>query len=97
MASRLPPLTDSSGEVRELTKEDASRAMAFGQLPESLQRTLSSRRRGPQKTPTKQQVTVRFSPEVLERFRSSGAGWQTRMDAALQDWLKTHDPSELAG
>jgi uncharacterized protein (DUF4415 family) len=43
----------------------------------------------------KEQVSVRYSPEVLNYFRSTGDGWQTRMDAALQllvkqhpDWLK---------
>jgi uncharacterized protein (DUF4415 family) len=43
----------------------------------------------------KEQVSVRYSPEVLSYFRSTGEGWQTRMDAALQllvkkhpDWLK---------
>lgn len=43
----------------------------------------------------KEQVSVRYSPEVLSYFRATGEGWQTRMDAALQllvkkhpDWLK---------
>ena len=43
----------------------------------------------------KEQVSVRYSPEVLSYFRSTGEGWQTRMDAALQlmvkkqpNWLK---------
>ncbi len=43
----------------------------------------------------KEQVSVRYSPEVLSYFRSTGEGWQTRMDTALQllvtkhpDWLK---------
>ena len=40
----------------------------------------------------KEQVSVRYSAEVLAAFRASGAGWQTRMDAALRDWLKTHSP-----
>jgi uncharacterized protein (DUF4415 family) len=30
---------------------------------------------------------------VLESFRVTGDGWQTRMDAALKDWLKTHSPA----
>jgi uncharacterized protein (DUF4415 family) len=29
---------------------------------------------------------------VVERFRATGAGWQTRVDAALQAWLKKHKP-----
>jgi uncharacterized protein (DUF4415 family) len=27
---------------------------------------------------------------VLEAFRSTGKGWQTRMNEALKEWLKEH-------
>lgn len=46
--------------------------------------------RGPQKTPTKVAVTVRYSPEVVEYFRSTGEGWQTRMNDALRAYVKQH-------
>lgn len=39
---------------------------------------------------TKERITIRLSREVVETFRASGNGWQTRVDAALKDWLKTH-------
>jgi uncharacterized protein (DUF4415 family) len=42
---------------------------------------------------TKERITIRLSKEVVESFRASGAGWQTRIDAALKDWLKTHSPA----
>ncbi len=59
-----------------------------------LRATLGERRkRGPNKLPTKEQVAVRYSPEVLNAFRATGRGWQTRMDEALRDWLKTHSPA----
>jgi uncharacterized protein (DUF4415 family) len=48
--------------------------------------------RGANKRPTKEQVAVRYSPDVLAAFRATGRGWQTRMDEALRDWLKTHSP-----
>jgi uncharacterized protein (DUF4415 family) len=48
----------------------------------------ASKRRGPQKKPTKQLVSLRLSPEVLEYFRATGAGWQTRIDTALRDLVK---------
>lgn len=51
--------------------------------------------RGANKRPTKEQVSVRYRKSVLTAFRASGAGWQTRMDAALADWLKAHSPDEL--
>lgn len=56
---------------------------------------LQPKRRGKQKAPTKELVSIRYSPEVIEQFKASGKGWQARMDAALQDWLKHHDPKKL--
>ena len=44
--------------------------------------------RGPQVAPTKQLVSVRYSPEVLAFFKSDGVGWQTRMDEALKQWIQ---------
>jgi uncharacterized protein (DUF4415 family) len=52
---------------------------------EALRRT-----RGPNKNPTKEQVAIRFDQEVLVAFRASGPGWQTRMNAALKEWLADH-------
>ena len=42
------------------------------------------RQRGPQKAPTKLQATVRFDRDVIEYFRGTGAGWQTRMNETLR-------------
>ncbi len=44
----------------------------------------------PRAAVTKERITIRLSREVVEQFRASGDGWQTRVDRALQDWLKTH-------
>jgi uncharacterized protein (DUF4415 family) len=46
--------------------------------------------RGPQKLPTKVAVTVRYSAEVVEYFKATGEGWQTRMNEALQQYVKRH-------
>jgi hypothetical protein len=46
--------------------------------------------RGPNRRPTKEQVALRLDPEVIGAFRAGGPGWQTRMNAALKDWLATH-------
>jgi uncharacterized protein (DUF4415 family) len=91
MASRKP-LIDTDGEVRELTAEDIARFKPAGEmLPLSLSKKLGVR--GPQKTPTKERITIRLSREVVDQFRESGAGWQTRVDAALREWLKDHSPA----
>ncbi|TKI02428.1 BrnA antitoxin family protein [Martelella alba] len=44
---------------------------------------------------TKTRITIRCSPEVIEAFKATGSGWQTRMDNALKDWLKHNSPSGL--
>lgn len=41
---------------------------------------------------TKEQVAIRFDRDVLAAFRTAGPGWQTRMNDALRDWLRTHTP-----
>jgi uncharacterized protein (DUF4415 family) len=45
-------------------------------------------KRGPQKTPTKKLVSLRLSAEVVEHFKSTGRGWQTRIDRALLESIK---------
>ncbi len=47
----------------------------------------------PRTTSPKQALTVRYDPEVIDAFKATGKGWQTRMNAALKDWLKTHSPA----
>jgi uncharacterized protein (DUF4415 family) len=32
-------------------------------------------------------VSVRYSPEVVEYFKSTGEGWQSRMDAVLRQYV----------
>lgn len=54
------------------------------------------RRGRPRATAPKELLTLRYSPDVLTAFRATGKGWQTRMNAALVDWLKTHSPGEIA-
>ena len=87
-------LTDVTGEVRELSAADMKR---FRPAPEVLPKTLLVKLnvRGAQKAPTKERITIRLSPEVVQPFRDTGEGWQTRVDAALKDWLKSHKPANV--
>jgi len=92
--NKLTPLTDADGEVRELTAADLRAFKPASEvLSPALQKSLGMRPRGPQKTPTKVSTTIRLSNDVVQAFRSTGDGWQTRIDAALKDWLKTHSPA----
>ncbi len=52
---------------------------------------LVRRGRGRPKSATRKVLlSVRYSPEVVEYFKATGEGWQTRMDAALKEWVASH-------
>lgn len=93
-----PPLIDEDGEVRELTAEDLRYFRpAVEVLPPDLYAALVEmnrqsklrRGRGPQKAPVKRPTTIRFDADVLEGLRATGPGWQTRVNDAMREWLKT--------
>ncbi len=86
-----PELIDKDNP--EWTDEMFNQSIHFDALPASLRAKLKSPPRGPQKAPTKVATTIRLSPDVMDAFKATGAGWQTRIDAALRDWLKTHSPA----
>jgi uncharacterized protein (DUF4415 family) len=48
------------------------------------------RRGRPKSEHPKVATSIRLSEDVLRRFKASGPGWQSRIDAALKDWLATH-------
>ncbi|MBF0177693.1 MAG: BrnA antitoxin family protein [Magnetococcales bacterium] len=82
------PLTNEEGEVRELVAEDFRHFKPVDLLPPALAQKLGVR--GPQKSLTKERITIRLSREVLETFRATGSGWQARMDEVLKNWVSTH-------
>lgn len=77
-----PELTDSFFEqgVWQVGEKPVSR-------PEAQQEMV--RRRGrPAGTGGKVSTTIRFDAEILDAFKASGDGWQTRMNDALREWLR---------
>lgn len=88
MKKQRKPLIGADGEVRELTKADIARMRpATEVVPEIVEAWRRSRGR-PRKAATKQQITLRLSPEVLAFFRKQGRGWQTRVDEVLSRYVK---------
>lgn len=84
------PLTDRDGEVRELTREDMKMFRSAGEiLPKEFLSILPKSRQRLERKSKTETVAVEYSDEVLEYFRSTGAGWQARMDAVLKEWVET--------
>jgi uncharacterized protein (DUF4415 family) len=90
---KRPPPPDFN-ENPEWTEDDFARAVnSPGGIkitdiaPEMLEK-VRLKSRGPQKTPTKVAVSLRLSADVLTHFKSTGPGWQTRIDEALRKVAK---------
>lgn len=49
------------------------------------------RRGRPQGENNKVATNVRYDRDLVEAFKATGSGWQTRMNDALRDWAKAHD------
>lgn len=45
----------------------------------------------------KKLVSIRYSAEVIDCFKASGAGWQARMDAVLKKHVEAHSTCEVKG
>ncbi len=54
------------------------------------QEMLKPKRGRPALATPKEHVNIRLDADVLGAFKETGAGWQTRVNNALRDWLKTH-------
>lgn len=85
----VPELTDDFFEQGEWKIDEKPVSAQEGAA--AMRKALSRGR--PKAESTKLALTVRYDAEVVEAFKSTGKGWQTRMNAALRDWLKTHSPA----
>jgi uncharacterized protein (DUF4415 family) len=77
------------------TSEDMAKARPASEVlnqlfsPERAQSLFTPRGR-PKAEVTKLRVGIRLSPEVIAHFKASGNGWQTRIDAALRQFIADH-------
>ena len=75
-------------ENPEWTKDRLEKAKRFSDLSQELQTALApKRRRGPQKLPVKEKVSIRLSYDVVQALRSKGRGWQRIADETLRKYL----------
>ncbi|MFP2873998.1 BrnA antitoxin family protein, partial [Acetobacter tropicalis] len=67
----------------ELTERDFRRAVPASVIVPDL---ASQRRvRGPQKAPTKKLVSIRLDPDLVDRLKQDGPGWQGRVNDMLRE------------
>lgn len=76
----LPEWTDEMFDVAELRVGGKVIRAATGYLgPDGVRLG-----RPPVRERAKQQVTLRLDPDVIEKFRATGPGWQSRINDALR-------------
>ncbi|MDR1276155.1 MAG: BrnA antitoxin family protein [Candidatus Accumulibacter sp.] len=88
----LPTPEEDAAITAAALEDPDARPFTDAELIEARAKSNGGRPRTP--TPRKN-ICIRLSPDVAEAFRATGKGWQTRMNAALADWLKTHSPGDL--
>ncbi len=71
----------------EWTEEMFNKARPAAEVVPQVVEAWRRARGRPPKEITKQQVTLRLSPEVLDYFRKQGHGWQTRIDEVLNRYV----------
>ena len=85
---RMPSAAEDA-EITAAALSDPDAAPLTDAEWETIKPTLT-RGRGRPVGSEKESTTLRLDMEVLEYFRASGKGWQTRINDALKDWVQTH-------
>ena len=95
----MSKVSKRSSVVMPSAKEDKTIASAAKSDPDAQPLTrkqmnamipMRALRGRPKSSNTKQLVSVRYSPEVLKYFKSTGEGWQSRMDGVLRKYVTSH-------
>ncbi|MDI1246521.1 MAG: BrnA antitoxin family protein [Rhodoferax sp.] len=84
------PLIDDDGEVRELTAEDFKHFKPAREVLGAELYAMLTKQRGPQKAALKVPTTIRFDADVLAAVKATGKGWQTRVNDAMREWVRSH-------
>jgi len=79
----------------EWTREDFARAKPAREvLPKIVGKKVATEMLRPRGRPPielpKISTSIRLDADVVKKFKASGKGWQSRINHALKDWLKTH-------
>ena len=86
-----------AGTIRPTPAEDAAITAAMND-PDAMPFTDAEwdqvkplvRRGRPLGSGSKMQVTLRLDVDVVEKLKATGAGWQTRANDVLRNWVKRH-------
>ncbi len=87
-AIRMPTVEEDRAIIAAAKADPDAQPLTPKQLDAMV--PMKSLRGRPKAASTKQLVSIRYSPEVIEYFKSTGEGWQARMDGVLRRYVARH-------
>ena len=93
---RTPNPERTDDDAPEATAEWFAKARPAGEVlagllgSDAAQEMLKPKRGRPALERPKEHVNIRLDADVVGASKDSGAGWQTRINNALREWLKAH-------
>ena len=90
-AVRMPTAAEEKAITAAAKSDPDAQPLTPAQLKEMV--PLRSLRGRPKSENKKLLVSVRYSPEVVAYFKSTGEGWQSRMDGVLRQYVSRHSRS----
>ncbi|MDB5887849.1 MAG: hypothetical protein JWM03_721 [Rhodocyclales bacterium] len=87
-AIRIPTAKEDKAIIEAAKNDPDAKPLTPKQLAAMV--PLKSLRGRPKSENKKQLISVRYSPEVVEYFKSTGEGWQSRMDGVLRRYVARH-------
>ena len=68
----------------ELTDEELAQARPFAEVYPDLAESIRRARGRPKVETPRQQISLRLDPDVIEKFKATGKGWQSRINDVLK-------------
>ena len=90
-AVHMPTAAEDKGITAAAKSDPDAKPLTPAQLNAMV--PLRSLRGRPKSENKKLLVSVRYSPEVVAYFKSTGEGWQSRMDGVLRQYVARHSRS----
>lgn len=85
----VPPTPEEDAEIVAAAKADPD-ALPLTDSQLAAMVPMRSLRGRPKSENRKVLLSVRYSPEVVAYFKSTGEGWQARMDGVLKEYVARH-------
>jgi uncharacterized protein (DUF4415 family) len=82
----IPPTPEEDAAINAAIADDAD----THELTDQEFKQLRPMRGRPKSVNPKILLSVRYSPDVVEYFKSTGEGWQSRMDEVLREYVERH-------